>query len=456
MLKVHQGSTFQTGAALLTRSVRATFLLILLACGGTRADDAVSFRSDIAPILQENCVSCHAAKKAEGGYRLDTFAELIQAGDSDASPLASDDDPSGELLRRVMSSDESERMPAESEPLPQEQVEMIKAWVAAGAPFDGQDRAQLLAFVVPAPRHPEPPDSYQATVPITAITFSADGSELLVGGYHEVTVWDATSGKLVRRINNVGQRVYAIALSEDASVLAVACGTPGRSGEVRLLDFATGDVKAVVARSLDVALDVAFRPGSDELAVASADQLIRIVNVNTLQLVRSLASHADWVTAVSWSDDGSKLASASRDKSAKVYDAETGQLLANYQGHGAVVRGVSFLPDGKQVISTGADNKLHRWNIDRARKVAEVTLGGEGYRPVRGNGFVLVPCADRRLLKIDLNANKIVKDLKGHDDWVLSVSLDATQSRIASGAFDGEVRVWNADGELVTSWLAKP
>ena len=114
------------------------------------------------------------------------------------------------------------------------------------------------------------------------------------------------------------------------------------------------------------------------------------------------------------------------------------------------------MPDGKQVISTGADNKLHRWNVDRAKKVAEVVLGGEGYRPVRGNGFVLVPCADRRLLKIDPSTNKITAELKGHQDWVLAASLDNAQSQIASGAFDGEVRLWNADGELVNAWLAKP
>ena len=33
----------------------------------------VSFRKDLAPILQENCLACHGPKKAEGGYRVDSF-----------------------------------------------------------------------------------------------------------------------------------------------------------------------------------------------------------------------------------------------------------------------------------------------------------------------------------------------------------------------------------------------
>jgi|GEM_PF-2632070 len=51
-----------------------------------------------------------------------------------------------------------------------------------------------------------------------------------------------------------------------------------------------------------------------------ADSTIHIVHVETSQEVLTIASHADWVTAVAWSDDDTRLASASRDKSVKVYN----------------------------------------------------------------------------------------------------------------------------------------
>ena len=64
--------------------------------------DTVSFRSEIAPILLENCVACHGAKKAEGGYRLDTFAEMMKTGDSGVAPVtAGDGEKTSELLRRL-------------------------------------------------------------------------------------------------------------------------------------------------------------------------------------------------------------------------------------------------------------------------------------------------------------------------------------------------------------------
>ncbi len=434
----------------------ATLSVGLFIAAATSAAEPISFRSDIAPLLQDRCVACHNAKQAEGGYRVDTYQELLVAGDSELSPVSHAEGEVSELIRRIITEDESERMPAESDPLSKEQIQSLTTWVAEGAKFDGDDPAQPLAFVIPPPQHIAAPETYPASVPITAVVFSPDGQQTLVSGYHEVTVWDL-AGKLVRRIPNIGQRVFAMAFSPDGKTLAVACGEPGRSGEVRLLDFASGEVTGVIARSTDVALSVAFRPGSDQLAVGSADSLIRVVNYKSLESVRTLPSHADWVLSVAWSDDGSRLVSGSRDKSAKLFDAESGELLVSYQGHAAAVRGALFTSDGQQVLSTGADNQLHRWNTADAKRVAAVALGGDGYRPVRGDGFLLAPSADGRLLKIDLASNKISQALQGHQDWVLAADLHAASGHIVSGAFDGEVRLWQlADGAAKQHWLAKP
>jgi WD40 repeat protein len=423
----------------------------------------VSFRSDIAPILLDSCLACHGPKKAEGGYRVDTYGELLKAGDSGELPIAASSEQVSELLRRITCEDESERMPAESEPLSPEQIVLFRSWIAAGAKFDGDNETQSIEFVIPPVQYADPPEVYSQTVPITATTFSPDGKRVVTGGYHELVIWNAEDAKLVRRIKNVGQRVFSLAFSQDGQTLAVGCGEPGRSGEVRLIDFNSGEIAGVVARTNDVVLDLSYRPGTDELAIASADSMIRIVNIEALREVRTIASHADWVTAVAWSDDGSLLISASRDKSAKVYDGSTGELLSSYLGHGSAVRGVSILADNKQAVSVGADSKLHRWNIVEAKKVAEVGIGGEGYKLIREGTNLFVPCSDKRLLRIDLGGNKVVQEYKGHSDWVLSASYqptiagDINQGHLASGSFNGEVCIWNlADASIVRQWIAKP
>jgi hypothetical protein len=352
-------------------------------------------------------------------------------------------------------------MPAESEPLLPEQIELIRRWIAGGGKFDGATASQPLALAIPPEHFPPPPEVYAQSVPITAVCFIDEGRHLVSGGYHELLFWNTEDASLVRRIENIGQRVFALAVSPDRQTLAVGCGEPGKSGEVRLVDCASGKVKGIIARSDDVVLDIAYRPGSHELAVASADSSIRVIDVETQLVVRTIASHADWVTAVAWSDDGTRLASASRDKSAKVHDAVTGDLLASYLEHGAAVRGVLVLADNKQIVSVGADNRLHRWDIDGVKRVATVALGGEGFKMVRNQSELFVPCSDHRLLQINLETNQISQEFKGHDDWVLTAcyapSREGDGGFVASGSFDGQVRVWDtADARLIRNWNAKP
>lgn len=430
---------------------------VLLCVRSISAVETVSFSREIAPILRDHCLACHDPKSAEGGYRVDSFDELLKPGESGKIAVARKPEETSELLRRLICDDESERMPAESDPLSPDLIERIKVWIEQGASFDGQSSSDPLAIVIPTSPYPDPPETYSQPIPISAICFSPDGQQLLVGGYHELTAWNVADGKLVRRIKNIGQRTFSIAFDPSGKMIAVGTGEPGRSGELRLVNFESGEVTAVLNRTSDVVLSAAFRPGTNQIAVASADGSIRIVDVVTLQEIRTIASHAGAVTAVAWSDDGSRLVSASLDKSAKVFDGESGQLLGSYNGHGASVRGVAVLADGTQVVSSGDDNKLHRWNIEGAKQVAAVDIGGTGFKIAGGSDFVIVPSANERVCRINLSDNQISHRFSGHTDWALSVTINQQATQVASGAFNGEVRLWNlSDGSLIGAWIAKP
>jgi mono/diheme cytochrome c family protein len=198
------------------------------------AEDAPSFKRDVAPVLLNSCLACHGPKKAEAGYRIDTFERVTAAGDSTQPGFVAKDLEGSEAFRRIISTDPKERMPLEGDPLPAEQIAALKAWIEAGLPFDGPDPKAPLAAYIPPPTHPAAPESYRATMPITSLAFSPDGSQLLVGGYHEITVWNPADGKLIKRIGGLGQRTYAIRFSPDGKLLAAACGSPVKHGAVRI------------------------------------------------------------------------------------------------------------------------------------------------------------------------------------------------------------------------------
>ena len=435
----------------------AIFLVCLCASITAFGADGISFSNQVASILVDNCVACHGAKKAEGGYRIDTFEYLSKTGDSGSAPVTASKIEESELWRRLVTADASERMPAESEPLTAPQLEIVKQWIASGAAFDGTKPNDPLFLVAPPAVYPEPPAKYSVPVPITCVAFSSDGSQVITGGYHELLCWNPNGGTLLRRIKNIGERVYAISVSPDGTRLAVACGSPGKSGEVRIVDYASGNIVTVCGRTFDVVLDVVYSPDGTRLVAGGADGLIRVMDASSGNVLQTIPSHADWVNALAWSDDGKKLASASRDKSAKIYTAENGELLTSYAGHGVAVKGIAFTPDGASVLSVGDDKKLHRWEIEGAKKVAEVGVGGEGYKVIRGADFVLVPSNDKLLHRIDLGKNQETLKFAGHADWVLSSAAYVKNSQIASGSIDGMVRLWNAaDGTLIREWRGAP
>ncbi len=420
------------------------------------AEPAASFKTAVAAVLVDNCLACHGPRKAEGGYRLDTFERLRVAGDSGEQPVVPGATPGGELLRRITSDDPDERMPPDAPPLPPAAVAAVRGWLAVGGSFDGGRPDEPLAFVMP-PRMQPSPASYAAAVPVTALAFTPDGSRLIVGGYHELLVFDVADGKLLRRIPHLGQRVTAIRWLADGRRVAVAGGEPGRDGDVRLVDVEAGVVKAVLARSLDLVHDVAVRPGGSLLAAATSDGVIRLVDADSGVEQRAIPAFGDWATAVAWSDDGKRLASAGRDKSAKVYDSESGDLLGNFTGHNAAVRGIALTADGKQAMSTAADGRLFRWDVETSKPVgAAVPVGGEGLRLVRDGGLLVVAGADRNVRIIDAAKFAVVRSL-AHPDWPLSAAVSGSSGRIATGAIDGIVRIWNlADGTLIREWPARP
>jgi WD40 repeat protein len=294
-------------------------------------------------------------------------------------------------------------------------------------------------------------------MPVTAVAFSPDGSQVFVSGYHELTAWNTSDGKLARRIPGLGQRTFAIQFSPDGQLLAVACGTPGKHGEVRLLRPYSGELVKVLGMTSDVVYDCAFSPSGDRLATAAADGVVRVFDVATGSEQLTITSHSDWVFAVTWNKDGTQLATASRDKTAKVFDAKTGELLITYNGHNQPVRGVLFQPDGKQMYSAGSDNKLHRWAIADGKKAADAPLGGEAYKLTPAGDNFLTSSADNKIRQFNAADQKLVKEFPGAKDWVLSTAYHPTTKRLAGGTFNGQVVIWNADdGKVVTTLMAAP
>jgi len=104
--------------------------------GDRPAGPGVQFNQDIRPILSDNCFACHGPDSVhrQADLRLDRREGLLGNEPGEGPVVAGKPDES-ELLRRIVSTDEDERMPPPSSgrTLTQQQIDLVRRWIAEGA-----------------------------------------------------------------------------------------------------------------------------------------------------------------------------------------------------------------------------------------------------------------------------------------------------------------------------------
>jgi hypothetical protein len=415
----------------------------------------VSFAGEVAPIFQKRCLACHNARASKGRLNLESYAALSKGGESGPAFVA------GDVANSNLHSQIAEgAMPKDAAPLTAEQAALIDKWIALGAKLDaGADPNAPLFKVMPKFAQPAAPEAYTSSLPITAIAFSPDGQLLATGGYHELLLWNPADHSLVRRIGNVAERVFDISFSPDGTKVAIAAGTPGQTGELKVFQVSDGAPLADLVTVDDAMFGIAFSPDGTRLAGCGADRSLNVFEVATWQQQLRLEDHADWVLDVNWSPDATKLVTASRDKTSKIFDARTGDAIATFNGHGDVVYSAAFLADNAQVVSAGRDKRLRVFKAADAQQVREIGgFGGDVLEAqILADGRVFTAGGDNHARLHNSADGAQIRDFAGHKDWVYCIDANLATGRLATGSYDGEVRLWNIeDAKPLADWIASP
>lgn len=143
----------------------------LLAPGVVSAEEkSLDFAHDVYPILRRACIECHGAEVQEAGLRLDTREAAIETA-IDAGLVVPAEPDLSELLRRIeLPAGDDEVMPAVGDPLPVQQVEVLRRWISQGAIWPEEfEVSQHWSYSVPV--RPELPAVSNQTWPRNEIDY---------------------------------------------------------------------------------------------------------------------------------------------------------------------------------------------------------------------------------------------------------------------------------------------
>jgi RNA polymerase sigma factor (sigma-70 family) len=203
---------------------------------------------------------------------------------------------------------------------------------------------------------------------LLSLHFSSDGKTLLAGEEKAVSIWDAATGQLKRRIEGVEEDVSVVRFAPDG--MTFAGGTS--NGRVYLWESAGGKQLLRIKAHADNVHALAFRPDGAVLASGGSEQGVFLWDTKSGKQLNTLVGHLERITAVAVAPGGKVIATAGWDHCVRLWDADTGKELHRLAwtpredlpfGTVKAVLALHFSPDGKWLAAGGYEGKLWLWDL---------------------------------------------------------------------------------------------
>lgn len=93
----------------------------------------VDYNTQIKPIINKKCISCHGGVKQEAGFSLLFQEEALGKTESGKPAILPGNPDESELIKRITHADPNERMPYKHEALSKDEITILRQWIKEGA-----------------------------------------------------------------------------------------------------------------------------------------------------------------------------------------------------------------------------------------------------------------------------------------------------------------------------------
>ncbi|GAB7359336.1 hypothetical protein MBLNU230_g5987t1 [Neophaeotheca triangularis] len=250
--------------------------------------------------------------------------------------------------------------------------------------------------------------------------------------------------------SRVIQPIYtggSVALSEDGRVLATCLGE-----EALLTDLNTGAHLARIEGDGEAITTLALTPDASFLIICSRSLAMRVYMLQQSQtldeglepkLLRTMKPHTAPVVTVAVDATSSLLATGGADGVVKVWDIRGGYVTHTFHGHSGVISALYFFQVRAEESEQSTKSKKRK---SRSRNEDAEEAQGEGTI-----GFRLASGAEDGKVRVwDLHKRKSVATLDSHVSVVRSISYSSEQRLLLSTSRDKTAIMWDS-----RSWEAK-
>ncbi|MYA69394.1 hypothetical protein F4009_13480 [Candidatus Poribacteria bacterium] len=411
----------------------------------------IDFETQVLPILQNRCFSCHSAPKTDpsgaitkskGGVQLDSVkgiemslhGEVIIAGAPEDSRL---------YQRTTLPEGDTGIMPPidEGEPLTTKETDLIRKWIAQGADYGEWTGNQSES----KPSTPDP-DPHPPTVmpPITALAFSHDGKYVVACSQAGLHIYDFPTLNLQRTIEVSARNIHALAFSPDGDRLAVGGGDPATQGIIEIFSWPEGRSIRSLRAHRDSVTAVAWRDASS-LASASLDRRIILWDLPTESPIQQLEGHSRGVSSLCFLNDKERLVSTGVDQSVRVWDVTSGTLMRNMNNHTLPVHHLALRPGTSglpMIVSAGDDRTVRFWQptIGRMVKFARLKAAPLDVAWLNNGARIVAACADGAIRLVDPDSVEVTGEIQALKGWAYALAVHPTDGSIVVGGPNAQVR----------------
>lgn len=189
------------------------------------------------------------------------------------------------------------------------------------------------------------------------ISLSSDARIVAACGVNDplAAVWDVSTGTQLGQFRAGGQGVGGIALSPDGKYLA----TKGKEGLLRLWDLQTrkslwsAQQRPIMRSVLAFSSDGSLLASEDTFVLPSGETASLRIHETATGKERNAPNLASIITSIAFSPNGDLIALGDVGGRTGIWELKTGRLKHLFHGHSARIDRLLFTPDGLRLVSAG-------------------------------------------------------------------------------------------------------